>query len=253
LTTYFTVSVCAHQKIFGTTAAGTKCFGGSPNWHYLVSVTLMQRNTKPLSMPLPLSKAQALKAIGWLKANFRNDFAEAVAGSPFTVDTLCGIVCQETANAWLGWIGKQTPAEILARCVFDASGDFPGTVRSAFPRNTAAFRQRYDDAFADMLIAEANASRKLRALPPANWVYKGYGIFQYDLQHVVADEAFFAQKQWYSMDTCLEKVMMELRKKYNQQGGDLFKTIRSYNGSGPRAQAYANNVVIFMAYSKLVP
>ena len=204
-------------------------------------------------MPLPLTKAQALKSIGWLKANFRPAFTAAVANSPFSIDTLCAIACQETANVWFNWMGKKTPEEILALCVFDASGDFPGTSRSAFPRNTAAFRNRFGDAFTDALIAEANASRKVRGLGPKPWVYKGYGIFQYDLQHVVTDESFFKMKQWQSMDICLQKVMKELSTKFAQQGGNMFRTIRSYNGSGPRAQEYANNVVIFMSYSAEVP
>lgn len=203
-------------------------------------------------MPLPLSKPQALKCITWLKANFRQEMQNAVAGSPFTIDTLCGIACQETANVWFNWIGKKTPEEILKLCVFDASGDFPGTQRNAFPRNAAAFRTRLGDVFADMLIAEANASRKVRGFGPKPWVYKGYGIFQYDLQHVITDEAFFKQKQWGSMGKCLEKVMKELQKKFKEQNGNMFRTIRSYNGSGPRAQEYANNVIIFISYSREV-
>jgi len=203
-------------------------------------------------MPLPLTKAQAIKCIGWLKSNFKPALQAAVAGTPFTIDTLCGIACQETANVWYSWIGRKTPDEILKLCVFDASGDFPGTQRSAFPRNTAAFRAKYGDDFTNMLIAEANASRKMRNLPARDWVYKGYGIFQYDLQHVVADEVFFRQKQWYTMANCLQKGMLELNRKWKEQGGDMFKTIRSYNGSGPRAQEYANNVTIFISYSQEV-
>ena len=199
-------------------------------------------------MPLPLSKPQALKCINWLKSNFDAQLKAAVKGTPFSVDTLCGIACQETANVWYTWIGKKSPEEILSLCVFDASGDFPGTQRSAFPKNTAAFRTKYGDGLANMLIAEANRSRKARSLPARDWVYKGYGIFQYDLQHILTDEDFFVNKKWQSMDVCLEKVMLELNRKWEQQK-NIFKTIRSYNGSGPRAEEYANNVTIFINYS----
>ena len=202
-------------------------------------------------MPLPLTKSQAIKCITWLKTNYLTDLQAAVAGTPFTADTLCGIACQETANVWFNWINKKSAAEILALCVFDASGDFPGTRRSAFPKNTAAFRAKYGEQFANMLIAEANISRKARGLSARDWIYKGYGIFQYDLQHIVKDEAFFANKQWQSMAICLKKVMEELKSKWAIQK-DMFKTIRSYNGSGPRAQEYANNVTIFISYSKEV-
>ena len=80
------------------------------------------------------------------------------------------------------------------RAIGDASGDFPNTSRSAFPKDTPTFRAAFGDAFADMLIAEANASRALRNMGPKTWVYKGYGIFQYDLQHVHADKAFFRER-----------------------------------------------------------
>jgi hypothetical protein len=202
-------------------------------------------------MPLPISKAQAIKSITWLKTNFGNQLKNAVKNTPFTVDTLCGIACQETANVWVFWVDKKTPEEILKLCVFDASGDYPGTQRSAFPKNAAAFRARYGDAFTDVLIAEANLSRKARGLGAAQWLYKGYGIFQYDLQYVTTDRAFFEQKQWYNIDKCFEKLMKELKTKWNIYH-DMFKTIKGYNGSGARAQEYANNVTIFISYSKEV-
>ncbi len=199
-------------------------------------------------MPLPLSKAQAIKAVTWLKTNYRNSFKTAVANTPFTIDLLCAIICQETAFAWLPWINTKTPKEILSLCVFDASGDFPGTNRSAFPKNTAAFRTKMGDALTNMLIAEANKSRAVRGFQPKDWIYKGYGIFQYDLQHIDPDLEFFEMKRWYRMSKCLEKVMMELNRKWAIHN-NLFKTIKSYNGSGPAAEEYANNVIIFMSYS----
>lgn len=214
----------------------------------ICSVSLIQKNQ---NMPLPISKAQAIKSITWLKTNFGAQLAKAVENSPFSVDTICGIACQETANVWVSWIGKKTPEEILGLCVFDASGDYPGTQRSAFPKNAAAFRAKLGDAFADDLIAEANASRKVRGLGPNQWLYKGYGIFQYDLQFVTTDRAFFEQKQWYSIDKCIDKVMKELSFKWNIYH-DMFKTIKGYNGSGARAEEYANNVTVFISYSNEV-
>lgn len=186
-----------------------------------------------------------------MKKNFQPAMEEAVKNTPFSIDTLCGIACQETAYVWISWIGQKTPEEILALCVFDASGDFPGTQRRAFPRNTEAFRSKYGAGFTDMLIAEANKSREARGFSPKQWVYKGYGIYQYDLQHVVGDELFFREKQWYRYDKCIEKVMLELNRKWAVHK-DMFKTIKAYNGSGPRAEQYANNVTIFIEYSREV-
>jgi len=133
-------------------------------------------------MSLPITKQQGGKAVTWMKTNFRTEIALAIKGTPFTVDHICAIACQETAYFWLNFIDKKSVADVLARCVLDASGDYPGTERSAFPKNTHAFTAKYGDAFANMLIAEANATRKWRGFGPAAWVYKGYGLFQFDLQ-----------------------------------------------------------------------
>src|SRR5687768_15200156 len=118
-------------------------------------------------MPLPLNETQARKATRWLMTHFRDPLERAVEGTPFSVELLCGIACQETAFLWLPFVDKGLAAsEILARCIGDASGDAPNTSRSPFPRTTAAFRTEYGDAFTDALIAEANASRALRGLGP---------------------------------------------------------------------------------------
>lgn len=194
---------------------------------------------------LPVSRKRAGIAARWLRDHFGDQMARAVAGGPFEVKHLCAIVCQETAIYWPSWIDRLSPDDILARCVFDASGDAAGTQRSAYPRNTAIFRADYGDAFTDMLIAEANRTRALRDRGPASMVYKGYGIFQYDLQHVKKDEAFFRRKQWAGMPACLERVMAELHAKYRAARGDFWDAIRRYNGRGLRAERYAANVRIF--------
>ena len=62
--------------------------------------------------------------------------------------------------------------------MLDASGDFPGTMRMAFPRNTEAFVACYGHDVAGMPIEEANISRVLRGFRPQRWVYKGDGPFQ---------------------------------------------------------------------------
>ena len=171
----------------------------------------------------------------------------ATHGTPFTVDHLCGIVCQETAYFWAGLIGKFPAQTIIERCVLDASGDVPGTHRSATPANTAAFRTHYGDDFAAMLIKEANDTRALRQYSPKLWVYKGYGLFQYDLQYVTTDTVFFRDRQWYNFETCLAQAMGELTRKYAHTG-DVWRAIKSYNGSGPAADNYRRNVEIFTGW-----
>jgi hypothetical protein len=200
-------------------------------------------------MSLPIDERQAARASQWLKTDYGAELVTAVKETPFSIDNLCGITCQETAYFWLSLLDKLTPDEICARCVLDGSGDFKPeeNPRSAFPVNTAAFRALYDESdpgFADMLIAEGNETRKVRGYSPVDWLYKGYGIFQYDLQFVENDPAFFRDKLWYRFDECLKRVMMELKEKWDSLG-DVRAAIRAYNGRGARAEIYAANVMTF--------
>ncbi|MGY3054166.1 hypothetical protein ACVWYG_002369 [Pedobacter sp. UYEF25] len=201
----------------------------------------------PQSTPhdLPLSRERCFLTADWLELHYGDQCAAATEGTPFTKELLYAIACQETAIYFYDWTKEHTPEEVLGLCVFDASGDANGT-RSAFPKNTAAFTAKYGQAKADMLIAEANKSRALRGYGPKQWVYAGYGLFQYDLQYIQTDEIFFMEKQWYQIDHCLDKVIKELKSKWAAHPNDLFNTVKAYNGAGLRAENYANNVMQFL-------
>lgn len=202
---------------------------------------------KSTALELPVNRARCIATANWFDIHFKDQCAKVVDGTPFTAELLYAIACQETAIYFYDWTKDHTPGEVLARCVFDASGDVNGT-RKAFPKNTAAFIERYGEAIADDLIKEANITRAWRGYSPKQWVYAGYGIFQYDLQHFPDDSDFFTQKLWYNMDDCLDRVMKELKTKWSAYPNDLHNTIRSYNGSGERAEAYANNVLQFLQW-----
>jgi hypothetical protein len=169
----------------------------------------------------------------------------AVEDTPFTKQLLYAIACKETGIYVYKWIKDNLEEEILGRCVFDASGDVDRT-RGAFPKNTDAFVAKYGQPLANELIEEANRTRALRGWGPKRWVYAGYGIFQYDLQHILTDELFFRQKLWYNIDECVDRVMKELKSKWGNNVNDLFHTIKAYNGSGPKAENYANSVLQFL-------
>lgn len=214
-----------------------------------ISVTTTGKADIPLPhaapIELPLSRTKCLLTADWLELHYGNDCAAATEDTPFTKELLYAIACQETAIYFYDWTKEHTPEEVLGRCVFDASGDANGT-RRAFPRNTEAFIERYGQQLAGMLISEANLTRAMRGFGPKQWVYAGYGLFQYDLQHILTDETFFREKQWYQMNSCLEKVIIELRSKWAVNRNDLFRTVKAYNGSGSRAENYANNVLQFL-------
>lgn len=211
---------------------------------------------------LPIDESQARAVTRWLMGHFGAKLRAAGSGTPFSADILCAIVCQETAYFWLPLLRKlekdpefkNEPGVladlILARCVLDASGDAPNAPRSAFPKDTAAFRAKYGSAFTDLLISEANQSRELRGFGPKQWVYKGYGIFQYDLQYVAKDEDFFRERRWHDFDACLAKCIGELKTKYKAVGNDLWEAVRAYNGSGARARTYRDNVKKFAGWTR---
>ncbi|ACL62511.1 peptidase S8 and S53 subtilisin kexin sedolisin (plasmid) [Methylobacterium nodulans ORS 2060] len=148
---------------------------------------------------------------------------------------------------WLPLTPHRPATEILGLCVYDASGDVAGAPRSAFPTNTAQFRLSYGEAFTDLLIGETNKARMARGLNPASIVYKGYDIFQYDLQYVRTDEGFFRERKWYNFKECVNRAVSELTKKV-QITGDIQDAVRAYNGSGPKAQQYARDVMRLLPY-----
>lgn len=192
-------------------------------------------------MDLPMGRDRAQQLARWLKINYGRQIDVAVADTPFSTAIACAIACKETGIYLLDFIQNMAADDAIARCVFDASGDAAGTSRRPFPRNTAAFRSVYGDDFAAMLIKEANKSRSLRGLDAAQWVYKGYGLFQYDLQHVRADEAFFRDKRWFKFDECLARLISELTEKFKKKG-DVMSAIQAYNGSGPKSVVYRSHV-----------
>jgi hypothetical protein len=196
-------------------------------------------------MNLPLSKEQVTKGAVWMHTNFAPQIASAISEKPYSAAILCAIACKETGFIWIQRT-SMTPATLLPLLIGDASGDVADAPRNAFPQNTAEFRAKFGETFADALIAESNNARALRGLHPAHIVYKGYGIFQYDLQHVSTDEAFFRNRLWHQIDGCLDRLTRELDGCFRAAPrGNIHDAVRRYNGSGPAAEIYADHVMAF--------
>jgi hypothetical protein len=209
--------------------------------------------TAPAPADLPVSQAQALRTRDWLFQNFADAIQQAVQGTPLDANLVAAIACKETANVWLHWIDRLSPHDVLERCVFDGSGDVPGTSRSAFPRNATDFRAKVGDTLTDMLIDEANETRKLRGYGPQRWLYKGYGLFQYDLQHFVDDPDFFRNRQWGDFAACMDRFMREMNAKLKAANGDVADAVRRYNGSGPKAEQYREHVMFMYGWLQAAP
>jgi hypothetical protein len=201
-------------------------------------------------MSLPLSKSNCILMADWLKQNFEPQIKEMIYGTPYDVSLVCAIFCQETASKIIYWIHDYDALTILQRCVFDASGDYPGTVRFAFPKNKTEFENKFGADVTNMLIEEANKQRSMpqhdapRGYSQADYLYKGYGIFQYDLQNILTDPEFFLFKKWYNFSDCIQKLIDELNVKA-KLNDNLHGIVKAYNGSGKAAENYADNVLLF--------
>lgn len=230
---------------------------GPNSWAALFATVQARQPLSPAisfaaASPPPLGETATRRVKAWMRENFGSSIDRAVAEAglqttpSFDADTVYAIAAKEAAIYWLAWTSRLSPDQVLAHCVFDASGDAAGTSRTAFPPTTADFRASYPE-LTEMLIGEANAMRALRSLAPARIVYKGYGIFQYDLQHIRHDRAFFADRLWSSFDECLKRLITELQDKNRAALAEgetgLQETVRRYNGSGARARNYAANVM----------
>ena len=230
-----------------------------PSANATVTIPASSTLLKPPSLiphDMPLSKSQCIVCSNWMKDNFEEKIIASVKNTPFDETLVYAIACQETAQKWQLWVNVADAATIIERCVFDASGDFPDTTRGAFPKNKNEFIPEYGNVLAQMLVDEGN---KMRAMPQpgfphgygsAAFLYKGYGIFQYDLQNIKTDKSFFADKLWYSIDECLARLIKELNTKWNAHTSDMYNTVKAYNGSGTRAEQYAQRVSQFYTWIK---
>ena len=151
----------------------------------------------------------------WFKRNFQDKINAAIAGTPFTLDLMTALACQETGEIWP--ILRKTDLSldrILELCVGDTL-DAPN--RSAFPKNKAALLAvpRGDEMFniaRQALVDMAQFINSYRGAPSKpNKFCHGYGIFQFDLQFFKVEPDYFLEKRYADFDECLGKALQELQ------------------------------------------
>ena len=158
----------------------------------------------------------------WFKDNFHTEVEAAIASTPFTLDLLVAIACQETGHIW-SKLRKQTPAmpvaQILELCVGDTL-DAPN--RSAFPKNKAALlaKPKGDQMFAIAREALVKMAAHIPGFPVSNpnKFCHGYGMFQYDLQFYLVDPNYFLQRRYEQFGETLRKCIEELTAKAKKIG-----------------------------------
>ncbi|MEA2939863.1 MAG: hypothetical protein QOD09_392 [Bradyrhizobium sp.] len=163
----------------------------------------------------------------WFKENFHTEVEAAIAGTPFTLDLLVALACQETGDVWPILRKKPlTVDQILALCVGDTI-DFkpPNGGRKAFPRNKAALLAvpRGDEMFAVARKALEDMAQHIPGFPVSNpsKFCRGFGMFQLDLQFFKEDPAdpdYFLERRYEKFSATLGKCIGELTAKAKKIG-----------------------------------
>jgi hypothetical protein len=161
--------------------------------------------------------------ITWFKEHFAADIIPALAGTPLSFDLICALAFQESGELW-SKLRLRLPREEVLRLSVGDTLDEPN--RSAFPKNKDALiaaprgQQMFDLAH-QLLIEMADATGieayQHLARRPEKFVH-GYGIFQYDLQFFRRDPDFFLTQRWKDINSCIDKMMTELRTALQQLG-----------------------------------
>ena len=160
--------------------------------------------------------------IRWFKENFQDQIEEAVRATPFDVDMIAALACQETGEVWpiLQRKGMDVD-EILSLCVGDTI-DAPS--RGAFPTNKADLLkaprgQEMFEVAREALVgmAEHIASYRGAASNPAKFCH-GFGMFQRDLQFFRVDPDYFLDRRWADFAQTLGQCLTELRRGLKKRG-----------------------------------
>ena len=166
------------------------------------------------------------KDILWFKQQFRTDIEAALHGTPFTLDMLAALACQETGHIWSTLRKTDLSRDrILELCVGDTIDAKPGGGgRKAFPKNKSELvaRPNGQQMFG---IARQALVDMAQFIPGFKGVVKnpnkfchGYGIFQFDLKFFKTEPDYFLQKRYAVFADCLAKAIGELRNAQSRAG-----------------------------------
>jgi len=153
--------------------------------------------------------------IQWFKKQFAAPINAALAGTPFDLDMLTGLACQETGEIWpvLRKKGLSTD-RILALCVGDTLDR-----KSTFPKDKDELVAHEPDGQKMFDIARQALVDMAQYIPGYQKVAKnprkfchGFGLFQYDIQFFKkTDPAYFLERKYETLDGTLGKCLDELK------------------------------------------
>ena len=156
--------------------------------------------------------------VAWFKSQFREAIVPALAATPFSVDMVTAIACQETGGIWSVLRRKGLSTErILQLCVGDTIDGTATGGRRAFPKNkaeliTASDGARMFELARQGLIDMAGYIRGYSgaAARPDKFCH-GFGIFQLDLQFFRTDPAYFLEQHYADFGIAVQRCIAELR------------------------------------------
>lgn len=158
--------------------------------------------------------------IAWFKQNFAADILPKVSGTPFDIDMLAAIACQETGEIWTVLRKKNLPRDqILALCTGDTID-----ARSVFPRSRAELEaeprgaEMFQIAHAALVAMAAHIPGYAGVAAKPNKFCHGYGMFQYDIQFYKVDPDYFLQRRYETFEGTLGKCLDELRNAQKRLG-----------------------------------
>jgi hypothetical protein len=130
-----------------------------------------------------MTKAEDIR---WFKEQFADEIEAALAGTPFDLDMILAIACQETGHIWSVLRRKGMPVqEILALCVGDTLDENRG--RKAFPKSRKELLAKPDGEpmFGIARKALVEMAKHIpgyaKVAKNENKFCRGFGLFQYDL------------------------------------------------------------------------
>jgi len=150
----------------------------------------------------------------WFKQQFHGKINAALQDTPFSLDFMTALACQETGEVWPKLRKKDLSVDrILELCVGDTIDG-----RSAFPRSKAELvaapngQKMFDIARAALMdMAQFITDYQKVAKNPDKFCH-GFGIFQYDIQFFKnEDPDYFLERRYTSFDASLGKALSELK------------------------------------------
>lgn len=150
--------------------------------------------------------------IKWFKDQFGLAIELAVADTPFNLDMLAALACQETGYIWASLRRKGQPlSEILELCVGDTLDR-----GQTFPKNRADLervaggKEMFASARAALVHLAKFVPSYAGAAQNPNKFCKGFGIFQYDLQFFGPKTASYFLSGYADFPISLKRCIKEL-------------------------------------------